>query len=54
MSLKSVAAKIFAKRIYKKTQVWVNTPIETQKTVFLDLIKLQKKRNLERIIILHK
>ena len=35
MSLKSVAAKIFAKRIYKKTQAWANSPIETQKEVFL-------------------
>jgi hypothetical protein len=43
MSLKSVAAKLFAKRIYKKTQAWVNTPIETQKTVFLDLISAAKE-----------
>ena len=33
MSLKSVAAKIFAQRIYKKTQAWANSPIETQKGV---------------------
>jgi phenylacetate-coenzyme A ligase PaaK-like adenylate-forming protein len=43
MSLKSVAAKIFAKRIYKKTQAWATTPIETQKAVFVDLIKTAKK-----------
>jgi len=43
MSLKSVAAKIFAKRIYKKTQAWVTNPIETQKTVFLDLIKVARE-----------
>ena len=43
MSLKSVAAKIFAKRIYKKTQAWVNTPIETQRAVFLGLIQAAKQ-----------
>ena len=43
MSLKSVAAKIFAKRIYKKTQTWVTAPVETQKAVFLDLIKTAKE-----------
>ena len=39
MSLKSVAAKLFAKKIYKKTQAWANAPVETQKAVFLNLIK---------------
>ncbi|WP_281636817.1 GH3 auxin-responsive promoter family protein [Flavobacterium marginilacus] len=39
MSLKSIAAKIFAQRIYKKTQAWANSPVETQKAVFLNLIK---------------
>jgi hypothetical protein len=43
MSLKSVAAKIFAKRIYKKTQAWANSPIETQKAVFLQLIQSAKE-----------
>ena len=43
MSLKSVAAKIFAKRIYKKTQAWVNNPIETQNAVFKNLIQSAKK-----------
>ncbi|HSD09145.1 GH3 auxin-responsive promoter family protein [Flavobacterium sp.] len=43
MSLKSVAAKIFAKRIYKKTQAWANSPVETQKRVFLDLIEAAKE-----------
>lgn len=38
MSLKSIAAKVFAKRIYKKTQDWANAPIETQKAVFEELI----------------
>ncbi|PKB16746.1 GH3 auxin-responsive promoter family protein [Flavobacterium sp. 5] len=43
MSLKSVAAKIFAKRIYKKTQAWVTTPVETQNAVFLNLIQAAKE-----------
>lgn len=38
-SLKSVLAKPFAKRIFKKTQQWANTPIETQNKVFKKLIK---------------
>jgi hypothetical protein len=43
MSLKSVAAQLFAKKIYKKTQVWVNSPVETQKAVFLNLIQDAKQ-----------
>ncbi|HLF50993.1 GH3 auxin-responsive promoter family protein [Flavobacterium sp.] len=43
MSVKSVAAKIFAKKIYKKTQIWANNPVETQRKVFLDLIRQAKK-----------
>ena len=43
MSLKSVAAKLFAKIIYKKTQAWVTTPVETQKAVFINLIKDAKE-----------
>ena len=39
MSLKSVAARLFAQKIYKKTQAWANFPVETQKAVFLNLIK---------------
>ncbi|WP_188049284.1 GH3 auxin-responsive promoter family protein [Flavobacterium sp. GP15] len=42
MSIKSIAAKLFAQKIYKKTQVWVNNPVETQKKVFLHLIKEAK------------
>ncbi|MFP2997908.1 GH3 auxin-responsive promoter family protein [Spongiivirga sp. MCCC 1A20706] len=38
MSLKSFAAKIFAKRIRKKTNKWAYNPIETQQEVFHDLI----------------
>ena len=43
MSLKSVAAKLFAQKIYKKTQAWANSPIETQKAVFLNLINEAKQ-----------
>jgi hypothetical protein len=38
MSIKSFAAKIFAKNIHNKTQKWVQNPIETQQKVFQDLI----------------
>ncbi len=38
MSVKSVAAKIFAKVIHNKTQKWVQKPIETQQKVFQNLI----------------
>ncbi|WP_396139377.1 GH3 auxin-responsive promoter family protein [Flavobacterium sp.] len=38
MSVKSVAAKIFAKVIHNKTQKWVQNPIETQQKVFQNLI----------------
>jgi phenylacetate-coenzyme A ligase PaaK-like adenylate-forming protein len=42
MSLKPFFAKIFAKKIYNKTQIWATNPIETQQGVFEDLI-LQAK-----------
>jgi len=42
MSLKSVAARIFARIIFKRTQKWVENPIETQKKVFNHLIKEAK------------
>ena len=38
ISLKSALAKPFAKRIYRKVQKWAKKPIETQETVFQDLI----------------
>jgi hypothetical protein len=38
MSVKSLAAKIFAQIIYNKTQKWVQKPIETQQKVFQNLI----------------
>ena len=39
MSIKSIAAKIFAKKIHKKTLKWASNPIETQQKVFQDLIR---------------
>lgn len=38
MSIKSVAAKLFAKKIVRKTQEWVNSPVETQQRVLKNLI----------------
>lgn len=38
MSLKPFFAKLFAKKIYNKTQVWASNPIETQRKVFEYLI----------------
>lgn len=42
MSLKSFAARLFAKNIAKKTAKWVNSPIETQQKVFQKLIASAK------------
>ena len=39
MSLKSFAAKIFAKNVARRTVKWVNNPIETQEKVFKELIR---------------
>ncbi|QIE59908.1 GH3 auxin-responsive promoter family protein [Rasiella rasia] len=39
MSLKSIAAKIFAKWAVNRMKSWVNSPVETQQKVFLQLIK---------------
>ena len=39
MSLKSFAAKIFAKNIAKKTSKWANNPLAAQEKVFKQLIK---------------
>ena len=43
MSIKSVAAILFAKRIHKKTLKWASTPVETQQKVFFDLIRQAEK-----------
>ena len=42
MSIKSIAAKIFAKKIHKKTQKWAKNPVETQQKVFADLMRQAK------------
>lgn len=42
MSLKPFFAKIFAKKIYDKTQIWANNPIVTQQKVFENLIRQAK------------
>jgi hypothetical protein len=42
MSLKSFLAKQFAKSIYKKTKSWADNPVETQHTVFKDIIRQAK------------
>lgn len=39
MSIKAIAAKLFAKTIHLQTQKWVSKPLETQQKVFEDLIK---------------
>ncbi|MET0945742.1 MAG: GH3 auxin-responsive promoter family protein [Flavobacterium sp.] len=43
MSIKSVAAKLFASKIYYKTQAWANKPVETQQEVFKGLINSAKE-----------
>ena len=42
MSIKSIAAKFFAKKIYHKTQLWAKNPIPTQRNVFENLIQQAK------------
>lgn len=39
MSIKSFAAKLFAKRIAKKNTNWINNPVDAQKRVFHQLLK---------------
>ncbi len=39
MSLKSIAAKIFARNVVKRSQRWINDPISTQNEVFKKLIE---------------
>ena len=38
MSLKSIGAKIFAKRIATQTAKWVNNPLQTQERVFQEIL----------------
>ncbi|WP_413510924.1 GH3 auxin-responsive promoter family protein [Myroides odoratus] len=42
MSIKSIGAKLFASIIHKKTQKWVNNPVETQAKVLAHLIEQAK------------
>jgi phenylacetate-coenzyme A ligase PaaK-like adenylate-forming protein len=42
MSIKSIAAKFFAKKIYRETQLWAKNPIATQQKVFENLIRQAK------------
>jgi GH3 auxin-responsive promoter len=43
MSFKSLAAKIFAKRVVFKINCWANNPVKTQKKVFESLLKTAAK-----------
>lgn len=43
MSIKSVAAKLFAGKIYHQTKIWANKPVETQLAVFKNLINDAKR-----------
>lgn len=43
MSIKSIAAKIFARKIYNQTLSWANKPVETQLEVFKSLIENAKE-----------
>jgi len=43
MSIKSIAARIFARKIYNQTLSWANKPIETQLEVFKNLIESAKE-----------
>jgi len=43
MSLKSIAAKIFAQRIFKKNQKWITNPVFAQEQVFKKLIRAGAK-----------
>ncbi|NNM18103.1 MAG: hypothetical protein HKP24_05980 [Croceitalea sp.] len=45
MSIKSFAAKIFAKRVAKKNASWINEPIKAQKKVFDQLVQKGIKTN---------
>ncbi|WP_432222618.1 GH3 auxin-responsive promoter family protein [Flavobacterium sp. TMP13] len=39
MSIKAIAAKLFASKIYYQTRAWANKPVETQVEVFQSLIR---------------
>ena len=43
MSVKSIAAKLFAQIVHQKTQKWVQNPVETQQKVFQNLLASAKE-----------
>jgi hypothetical protein len=43
MSIKAIAAKIFARSVYKSTMKWATNPVESQQKVFMDLIHQARK-----------
>lgn len=43
MSLKALAAKIFARRVARRTTKWTNQPVQAQQKVFFDLIATAKQ-----------
>ena len=42
MSIKSIAARLFARQVVKKTQAWASNPVATQNNVFQELIRQAK------------
>lgn len=42
MSIKSIAARLFARQVVKKTQAWASNPVTTQNKVFQELIRQAK------------
>ena len=42
MSIKSIAARLFASQVVKKTQAWATNPVATQNKVFQELIRQAK------------
>ncbi|WP_318343152.1 GH3 auxin-responsive promoter family protein [Flagellimonas baculiformis] len=43
MSLKALAAKIFARRVARRTAKWMNQPVQAQQKVFFDLVAKAKQ-----------
>ena len=48
MSLKSIAAKLFAGYIRRKTDSWASRPVETQQKVFAELISRARNTSFGR------
>jgi hypothetical protein len=42
MSIKALAAQLFAKRVYAQTNKWAQNPVATQNKVFQELIRQAK------------